>query len=320
MSTMMLDPQIAAMYQAMAEKLQSLGDFSPPARGDVHALRAMIDGAMPACPAPPSTGVSVHRHVVASSLQGQFELRWNEPETPPVDELRPAVVYLHGGGMVAGKAEYYDGLVRYYVQQTQVPFASVDYRLAPENPGTGMATDAVDAIAWLIAHADELGVDTERIAVMGDSGGGGVAAGTAILARDRGIVLARQLLIYPMLDDRTTVPDPNLAPYAAWDWDSNWTCWSAVLGADIGGDTVSPIAAPARLTDFSGLPPAYIEVGDLDIFRDESISYAQRLHAAGISCELHVLPGVTHGHDRVSVEIDVSRRTLAERCRVLAAL
>ncbi|SIO09460.1 Acetyl esterase/lipase [Agromyces cerinus subsp. cerinus] len=320
MSTMMLDPQIAAMYRAMAENLQSLGDFSPPARGDVHALRAMIDGAMPACPAPPSTGVSVRQHVVASSQQGRFELRWYEPETSQDDELRPAVVYLHGGGMVAGKAEYYDGLVRYYVEQTRVPFASVDYRLAPENPGTGMATDAVDAIAWLIEHADEFGIDPQRIAVMGDSGGGGVAAGAAILARDRGIALARQLLIYPMLDDRTTVPDPNIAPYAAWDWDSNWTCWSAVLGAGIGGDSVSPIAAPARLTEFGGLPPAYIEVGDLDIFRDESISYAQRLHAAGISCELHVLPGVTHGHDRVSVEIDVSRRTLAARCRVLAAL
>ncbi|KQM83610.1 alpha/beta hydrolase [Agromyces sp. Leaf222] len=317
---MMLDPQIAAMYRALAESLQSLGDFSPPARGDVHALRAMIDGSMPACPAPLSTGVSVREHTISSSLQGRFDVRWYEPEVAKVGELRPAVVYLHGGGMVAGKAEHYDGLVRYYVQQSQVPFASVDYRLAPENPGAGMATDAVDAMAWLIEHADEFGIDPQRIAVMGDSGGGGVAAGAAILARDRGITLAKQVLIYPMLDDRTTVPDPNIAPYAAWDWDSNWTCWSAVLGADIGGDTVSPIAAPARLTDFGGLPPAYIEVGDLDIFRDESISYAQRLHAAGISCELHVLPGVTHGHDRVSVEIDVSRRTLAERCRVLAAL
>src|SRR6478736_8590649 len=105
MSTMMLDPQIAAMYRAMAENLQSLGDFSPPARGDVHALRAIIDGAMPACPAPPSTGVSVRQHVVASSQQGRFELRWYEPETPQDDQLRPAVVYLHGGGMVAGKVE-----------------------------------------------------------------------------------------------------------------------------------------------------------------------------------------------------------------------
>ncbi|KRA23005.1 alpha/beta hydrolase [Microbacterium sp. Root61] len=317
---MMLDPQITAIYTAMAETLQSFGDFTPPARGDVQALRTMIDASMPACPAPPSTGVSLTQHMVASSNEGQFEVRWFTPENLATDTAGPAVVYLHGGGMVAGKAEYYDDLVKYYVQQSGVPFASVDYRLAPENPGTGMATDAADAIDWLIARAAELWIDPQRIAVMGDSGGGGVAAGAAILARDRGVALAKQILVYPMLDDRTITPDPSIAPYAAWDWDSNWTCWTAVLGDDIAGDDVSPIAAPARLRDFSGLAPAYIEVGELDIFRNESISYAQRLHAAGISCELHVLPGVTHGHDRVSVDIDVSRRSFADRCRVLAAL
>ena len=155
---------------------------------------------------------------------------------------------------------------------------------------------------------------------MGDSGGGGIAAGTAILARDRGIRLAKQILVYPMLDDRNVTPDPTIAPFASWTWDSNWTCWRAVLGDQIGAEGVSPVAAPARLADFGGLPPTYIEVGELDIFRDESIAYAQSLHRAGISCELHILPGVTHGHDRLSVEFDISRRSLADRCRVLTTL
>lgn len=319
MSTMMLDPQIAALYEAMADTLEAQGAFSFPAKGDVQGLRDLIDGTMPDCPAPPSAGVDFESFQVPTSDGQQIEVRWFTPENT-TGQRRPAVVYLHGGGMVAGKAEYYDGLVKYYVQQSQVAIAAVDYRLAPENPGTGMATDAVDALSWLIEHATELGIDTQRIAVMGDSGGGGVAAGAAILARDRGITLAKQILIYPMLDDRTVTPDPLLAPYVGWTWDSNWTCWRAVLGDAVGGDTVSPVAAPARLTDFSGLAPAFIEVGELDIFRDESIAYAQRLHQAGISCELQVLPGVIHGHDRISVEIDVSVRSLAERCRVLASL
>ena len=148
-------------------------------------------------------------------------------------------------------------------------------------------------------HTDELRIDPARVAIMGDSAGGGLAAGVALLARDRGVALARQVLVYPMLDDRTTVPDPELAPFAAWSYDDNYTGWHALLGDAIGTDDVPPSAAPARADDLSGLPPTYIDVGDLDIFRDEDIEYARRIAATGTTVELHVHPGCPHGFDRI---------------------
>ncbi len=313
-------PQLAEVLAELGEKYLAMGSITPPARGDALALRAMIDAGSAGAAAPESHGVSVASYRVPMSDGAYIDVLWYSPDDAQNSEPGPVVVYLHGGGMIAGKPEHYDGLVRYYVQQSQASFAVPAYRLAPEHLGARIARDGLDTVIWLAERSDELGVDPARIAVMGDSGGGGVAAATAILARDNNIELARQILVYPMLDDRNTVPDHDFPPFASWDWDSNWTCWRAVLGGDHGGANVSATVAPARLSDFTGLPPGYIEVGELDIFRDESISYAQRLHRAGISCELHVLPGVMHGHDRLSVEIDVSRRSLAERCRVLAAI
>jgi acetyl esterase/lipase len=193
----------------------------------------------------------------------------------------------------------------------------MDYRLAPEFHDTTPAEDAFTATRWLFEHADQQGVDPTRIALMGDSGGGGVAAGAAILARDHGVQLARQILIYPMLDDRNTTPDPALAPTATWTYDNNFTGWHALLGGAIGGSSVSHVAAPARLHDFAGLAAAYIEVGELDIFRDESIDYARRLIAAGVSCELHVVPGAPHAHDLIGMPFAIGRRSLDEKIRAI---
>jgi acetyl esterase/lipase len=134
------------------------------------------------------------------------------------------------------------------------------------------------------------------------------------------VALARQILIFPMLDDRNTIPDPLLAPAATWTYDQNYTGWLALLGAEPGGPAVSPIVAPGRLTDFAGLAPAYIEVGDLDIFRDESISYAQNLMRAGVTCELHVYPGSPHGHDWLDPDSQISKRAVAPRIRLITAL
>jgi acetyl esterase/lipase len=142
----------------------------------------------------------------------------------------------------------------------------------------------------------------------------------AILARDRGVALARQILVYPMLDDRSLTPDPLLEPFLTWTYDGNFTGWSAVLGDELGTDTVSPIAAPARLTDFAGLAPTYLDVGELDLFRDEDIAYAQRLTKAGVSVELHVHPGAPHGFDRFAPDSKLTRRAIADRLRVIGAL
>jgi acetyl esterase/lipase len=231
------------------------------------------------------------------------------------------VLYQHGSGMIAGSVDAYDELVRRYAGHSGVPFLAVDFRLAPEHPGTGPVEDVYAALTWAAANADQLGIDPERIIVAGDSGGGGLSAGLALLARDRGGPrIARQVLIYPMLDDRTVVPDPELVPYAGWTYDDNFTGWNALLGEEMGSDRVSSYAAPARATDLSGLPPAYIEVGQLDIFRDESIDYAARLSRAGVDVELHVHPGVGHGAELVTPTAAVCQRQLADRIRVFRAL
>jgi acetyl esterase/lipase len=246
-----------------------------------------------------------------------IELRWYTKKNATPGS---AVVYVHGGGMILGNLDMYDAVVSAYVTATGVPFLSVNYRLAPEVHDTTLAEDTFAGVTWLIAHASKLGVDTNRIAIMGDSGGGGVAAGAAIVARERQLALARQILIYPMLDDRNIVPNVLLTPLATWTYDQNYTAWNAVLDGKQGGDTVSPIAAPARLTDFGGLAPAYIEVGDLDIFRDEDIAYAQQLAKAGVPVELHVHPGAPHGFERFAPNSKLAKRAMNDRMRVIQSI
>ena len=239
----------------------------------------------------------------------------------PSGESRAAVLYLHGGGMIVGSVPIFDGPVSRYVARTGVPMLSLEYRLAPEHPHPTPVEDAYAGLVWLAGHAAELGIDPGRIAVMGDSAGGGLAAGVAILSRDRkGPAVARQLLIYPMLDDRTTVPDPYIAPFAGWSYDDNATGWNALLGTGHEHREVDPAAAPGRLQDATGLPPAYIEVGQLDVFRDEAIRYALTLSQAGVPVELHLHPGVPHEYDAIAFDADVSRRAQSDRDRVLRSL
>jgi acetyl esterase/lipase len=177
-----------------------------------------------------------------------------------------------------------------------------DYRLAPETPHPGPVTDCYAGLKWLYDQSESLGVDRKRIGVYGGSAGGGLAAAVALLARDRNEVpLCFQCLLYPMLDDRTTVrADPN--PFAgeyAWTPKDNYFGWASLLGHEPGRLDVSPYASPARASDLAGLPPTFIWVGALDLFVDESIEYARRLVRAGVPTELRVYPGVTHGNAAV---------------------
>ncbi|MEV5714631.1 alpha/beta hydrolase fold domain-containing protein [Amycolatopsis mediterranei] len=132
--------------------------------------------------------------------------------------------------------------------------------------------------------------------------------------------MARQILVFPMLDDRTTTPDPELLPFATWTYEDNVTGWSALLGDRAGGPDVSPYAAAARASDLTGLPPTYLEVGRLDIFRDEDLDYARRLGAAGVDVEFHLHPGVPHEFESFAWDTDVARRAVADRLRVLGSL
>jgi acetyl esterase/lipase len=199
---------------------------------------------------------------------------------------------------VLGSADQDEGTVKEIVSAVGCAAVSVDYRLAPETPHPGPVEDCYAALMWLHAHAAELGVDPDRIAIGGASAGGGLAAALALLARDRGeVALAFQLLIYPMLDDRTvTHSDPHpLTGEFIWTPDANRFGWFSLLGQEPGGADVSPYAAAARAEDLAGLPPTYISVGALDLFLEEDMEYARRLIRAGVPTELHVYPGAYHG-------------------------
>jgi acetyl esterase/lipase len=174
---------------------------------------------------------------------------------------------------------------------------SVEYRLAPENPHPAPVEDCYAGLLWTVEHADELGIDPGRIVVSGASAGGGLAAATALLARDRGgPVLLGQLLLCPMLDDRNdSYSARQMAGLGIWDRGFNQFGWTSLLGEAQGGPDVSPYAAPARATDLSGLPPAFIDVGSAETFRDEAVEYASRIWRAGGVAELHVWPGGFHG-------------------------
>jgi acetyl esterase/lipase len=310
-----LDAELAAVFAAMA---QAAGGQAIPALDDLVGQRAYTDAGLSAMFArlPETPNVRAASYSVDVD-GGSIPLTWYWREGAASGA---AVVYVHGGGMIAGSTAVYAPLVRHYVELSGASFLSVGYRLAPEHRDSGLARDVLAAVAWLKAAALRLRVDPQRIAIMGDSGGGGVAAAAAIMARDAGLSVVRQILIYPMLDDRNVDPDPFLAPTATWSYEKNRMAWRAVLGDASGGAAVPVHRAPARLDDFTGLPPAYIEVGELDIFRDESIAFARRLHGAGVSCELHVHPGAPHGHDWLSLDTAISRRVFADRARVLRSL
>jgi acetyl esterase/lipase len=308
----------AELAPAMAALAASAAGAQRPARGDWRAVReaASVGLAYMATLTPASSGVTTTDHKT-ETLDGEDEiqLRWYAKTGSAAGS---AVVYTHGGGMLGGSVDLYDELVSCYVAQSGVPFLSVELRLAPEAPtSTAMAEDSFSALMWLRDHAAELGVDPERIALMGDSGGGGPTAGAAILARDREVPVAKQILVYPMLDDRNMTPGGIPDELLTWGYDNNYTGWVTLLGEEIGSGTVSPISAPARLIDFTGLAPAYIDVGDLDIFRDESIAYAAGLAAAGIPVELHVHPGAPHGFERFVPDARVAQRAMADRAQAI---
>jgi len=315
-------------YQLHPDILQALADAppramaEPAARDDYRTLRRNGEAGLAAIEATLSEHGDVERvdHFATSHDDAQIMVRWyRSTGAARPSEPGPAVVHLHGGGMIMGSVDLYDRLVAGYVAETGIPMLAVDYRVAPEHPHPTPVEDSYAGLRWLVDHADDVGVDRARVAVMGDSGGGGLAAGVALMARDRGIALARQVLVYPMLDDRTTEPDPALAPFAAWSYDDNYTGWHALLGDTIGTPDVPAYAAPARAVDLSGLPPTYVETGELDIFRDECIAYARRIAAGGTSTELHVHPGCPHGFDRIG-PMPVVQRALADRMRVLRSL
>lgn len=220
--------------------------------------------------------------------------------TPPGDSAasRPAVVHIHGGGYVLGSPEFNDLGNRAMASRLGATVVSVAYRLAPEVTWPGALEDCYAALCWLHDHAGEIGVDPSRIAIAGESAGGGHAVAVALHARDQGgPQIQLQLLDAPMLDDSTgTTGDahPHCGHFV-WTADTNRFGWTALLGQEAGGPDVPQASVPARATDLSGLAPTFITVGALDLLLDESLEWTRRLALAGVPVELHVIPGAYHG-------------------------
>ena len=219
---------------------------------------------------------------------------------------------IHGGGMMfghhLGNLDTYDEWLLVH----DVVLVSPDYRLAPEHPDPYPVEDCYAGLVWTAEHADDLGIDPERIVLVGQSAGAGLAAGIALLARDRqGPAVIGQVLVSPMLDDRdATTSARQFDGVGVADRETTRIGWDAYLGERRGGDDVSVYAAPARATDLSGLPPAYVDCGSAEVFRDETVAYASALWAAGVQAELHVWPGAFHGSTSMMPEATLSRRAV----------
>lgn len=225
------------------------------------------------------------------------------------DHPLPAVLWMHGGGYVMGGIDYEVGNMQRLVDNSGCVVVAVDYRLAPEHPYPAPLDDCYQALSWMFTRAAELGIDDQKIAIAGISAGGGLAAALALMARDRGEHrICYQLLMCPMLDDRNDYPSSHMdLTDIGWHRNYNQKGWQTYLAGQYDAEQHT-YAAPARIDDLSGLPPAYISVGELDLFLDEDLQYARRLMAANVRTELHVFPGAIHGFEYNVPKARVSSR------------
>ncbi len=242
------------------------------------------------------------------------------PTAPERPGPLPVIYHVHGGGMVVGNNRVGMDAPLAWARELGAVVVSVEYRLAPEHPHPAPIDDVYAGLLWTAEHTEEIGGDAERIVIAGASAGGGLTAALALLARDRkGPRAIGQMLLCPMLDDRNDTPSVHqMAGLGVWDRTANETGWTALLGSRRGGPEVSEYAAPARVTDLSGLPPAFLDVGSAETFRDEVVAYASRLWQAGGVAELHVWPGGFHGFDGLAPQAALSQDSRGGACAVAA--
>lgn len=232
----------------------------------------------------------------------------------------PCIYSIHGGGFVNGSARSDDGRFDEWCQQLSCVGVSVDYRLSPETAFPGPLDDCFAGLTWVLANASALGVDPDRVGLVGVSAGGGLAAGTALRMRDAGDHrLAFLMLHSPMLDDRQTTASSQWEDVPVWGPRSNEFGWRAYLGQAYGTPDVSPYAAPSRATDLAGLPPTYVAVGTMDGFHDEDVAFAGRLTRAGVPTDLHVYAGAPHAFDLPGCEASVAVRSRRDTVEWLSA-
>jgi acetyl esterase/lipase len=232
------------------------------------------------------------------------------------------LLWIHGGGLVTGNAATNDRECAAFARELGIVVVSVEYRLAPRHPYPAALDDCYSAWNWMLAAARELGIDPARIAISGQSAGGGLAASLVLRVRDAGgIPPAAQALMCPMLDDRTGARlELDAIDHRVWNNRSNRAAWSWYLGQPAGSSTVPAYAAAGRCSSFVGLPAAWIGVGDADLFFEEDRRYAERLIEAGVSCELHIVPMAPHGFEMLAPEASLTREYFRSYCSFLGRL
>lgn len=299
------------MAYAFDPELAPIVDLLPASDlDDVAAARSMIAELVGPLNAGVDTGglTITDHHVPGPDGAPDVLVRVYRPEGEAPPAGRPALLDIHGGGFVVGSIEMEHGICAPIARQLDAVVATVEYRLAPEHPFPAGLEDCYAALGWLHDSAGELGIDTDRVAIGGQSAGGGLAAGLALLARDRGgPPICFQFLGIPELDHRLGTPSMRaFTDTPMWHRGNAVKSWRMYLGAEHDG-AVSPYASPAVATDLAGLPPAYITAMEFDPLRDEAIHYALGLLEAGVSVELHSYPGTFHGSSLVQTAA-VSRR------------
>jgi acetyl esterase/lipase len=300
------DPELAAVTQ-----------FPELDSSDIATRRAQLAEILAQMPVPDTAGMTITDRTVPGPEGASDVLVRTYVPTAPAAPV--GILDVHGGGFILGDLQTSHANNVAMARGVGAVVVSVDYRLAPENPFPAGLEDCYAALSWFATHAEELGVDPERIAIHGGSAGGGLCAALALLARDRGgPSIAFQYLGIPELDDRLgTLSMTTFIDTPSWNRPAAMRSWDAYLGEGRrGNDDVSPYAAPARAADFSGLPPAYISAMEFDPLRDEDIAYATALLAGGVPVELHLFPGTFHGSSVIGDAV-VSQREAAERIVVL---
>lgn len=315
------DPEFA---KALEPLLPKLAVIPIPKVHDIQARRdripAIFGSMIDAIPDAPD--VSVDALTIKSYDGADITIYHIYPTETPHRPPTSAYIYAWGGGMISGCAEMFIKPVSLTASATRAQFFSVNYRIAPENPHPTPTEDVFAALKWLTQNYAEFNIDPTRIGITGESAGGGIAAGVSIMARDRQLSppLAKQVLIYPLLDDRNLLPIPGLEELAFWKADDNMTGWTALLGDQVGTDDVSPYAAPTRVDSVKGLPPIYIDVGELDILRQENLNYIARFMKANISAEFHLYPGVPHGFEGIAPTSTATRKATENRIRAFCSI
>lgn len=293
-------------YSQVHPQLRTISRMIPPLsfskknHGLVNFFMCLIPGIRPI------DGIDIENiFIPRMDGEGKLRLRIYRPETN--NASGSLLLWLHGGGYIIGKPEMDDWNCAEYTRVLGITVVSVDYRLAPQYPFPAALQDSQSALKWVVANSEKYKVYPNRIAIGGKSAGAGLAAALAQLTHDQqDIKLACQLLVYPRLDDRTSLKtDLDDSNNLTWDLKSNRYGWESYLGKLHAAEDVPAYAVPARRMDLSGLPATWIGVGSLDIFHDEDVSYARKLVEGGVECKLEVVPGAFHGFDVINRKLPV---------------